>query len=129
MTISDTNLKTVRAYNIRQSFQDIYNAETEEEFTAYLKKWYFWVTYSRLKPIIESTRTIKKHWNGTINWFRSKINNGILEGLNSVIQAAKAKARGYRIFKNYRNLSQLCKALTQSCGAGKQHVSTHQKGF
>ncbi|MBU1744460.1 MAG: transposase [Proteobacteria bacterium] len=28
------------------------------------------------------------------------INNGILEGINSLIQAAKAKARGYRITKN-----------------------------
>ena len=102
LTISNMNLKTARAYNIRQSFQDIYNAETEEEFTAYLKRWYFWATHSRLKPIIESARTIKKHWNGIINWFTSRINNGILEGLNSVIQAAKAKARGYRTFKNYR---------------------------
>lgn len=103
LTISNMNLKTIRAYNIRQSFQDIYNAETEEEFTAYLKKWYFWATHSRLKPtIVESARTIKKHWGGIINWFKSRINNGILEGLNSVIQAAKAKARGYRTFKNYR---------------------------
>jgi transposase len=29
------------------------------------------------------------------------INNGILEGLNSPIQAAKAKARGYRTFENF----------------------------
>jgi len=102
LTISNMNLKTARAYNIRQSFQDIYNTETEEEFIIYLKKWYFWATHSRLKPIVESARTIKKHWHGIINWFKSKINNGILEGLNSVIQAAKAKARGYRTFKNYR---------------------------
>jgi len=32
----------------------------------------------------------------------SKINNGILEGLNSMVQAAKAKARGYRTFKNLK---------------------------
>ncbi len=28
----------------------------------------------------------------------NKINNGILEGLNSVIQVAKSKAREYKIF-------------------------------
>jgi hypothetical protein len=30
-----------------------------------------------------------------VTWKLSSINNGILEGLNSVIQAAKRKARGY----------------------------------
>ncbi len=29
-------------------------------------------------------------------------NYGILEGLNSVIQAAKSKAKGYRALKNYK---------------------------
>ncbi|WP_459919109.1 transposase, partial [Desulfocicer niacini] len=29
------------------------------------------------------------------------INNGILEGINSLIRAAKAKARGYRSSRNY----------------------------
>jgi transposase len=39
---------------------------------------------------------------GDFKWKLSSINNGILEGLNSVIQAAKRKARGYgkKHFKN-----------------------------
>ncbi len=36
--------------------------------------------------------TIKRHWEGVVKWFDSKINNGILEGLNSLIQVAKEKA-------------------------------------
>ena len=40
--------------------------------------------------------TIKRHWNGVICWFTFKINNGILEGINSLIKVAKARARGYR---------------------------------
>ena len=39
--------------------------------------------------------TVRRHWDGVIRWQKSKINNGILEGLNSVLQAAKRKARGY----------------------------------
>jgi transposase len=39
---------------------------------------------------------IKVHWDGILNQFKSKINNGVLEGINSLIQAAKAGARGYR---------------------------------
>jgi len=102
LNISNMNSKTMRAYNIRQSFQEIYQASTKEEFITYLKKWYYWATHSRLNPIIKAAKTIKRHWDGVLQWYESKINNGILEGLNSVIQATKAKARGYRTFKNYK---------------------------
>ena len=43
---------------------------------------------------------VKSHLNGVLRWFTSKINNGILEGINSLIQAAKARARGYRTKRN-----------------------------
>lgn len=102
LTMSNMNIKTMRAYNIKQSFQDIYQAHTQEEFLEYLNKWYYWATHSRLEPIIKVARTIKRHWDGIVKWHESKINNGILEGLNSVIQAAKSKARGYKTFKNYK---------------------------
>ncbi|MEA3452215.1 MAG: ISL3 family transposase [Bacteroidota bacterium] len=102
LTISNMNIKTLKAYNIRQSFQEIYQAKTEDEFVTYLNKWYYWATHSRLDPIIKAAKTIKRHWDGVVQWYRSKVNNGILEGLNSVIQAAKSKARGYKTFKNYK---------------------------
>jgi transposase len=98
------NLKTVRAYNIRKAFQDIYTAQSEDEFVTYLNKWYFWATHSQLEPIKKVASMIKKHWDGIVSWYTNKINNGILEGLNSVIQAAKSKARGYKTFKNYKNI-------------------------
>jgi len=103
-TMSNMNLKTVRAYNIRKSFQDIYTAESQDEFITYLNKWYYWATHSQLDPIKDVATMIKKHWDGIVSWYTNKINNGILEGLNSVIQAAKSKARGYKTFKNYKNI-------------------------
>jgi transposase len=102
LTMSNMNLKTLRAYNIRQSFQDIYQANTQDEFITYLNKWYFWATHCQLEPIVKAAKTVKRHWDGIVKWFESKINNGILEGLNSVIQATKSKARGYKTFKNYK---------------------------
>ena len=35
-----------------------------------------------------------------LRWFVSGITNGLLEGLNSLVQVAKAKAHGYRSFRN-----------------------------
>jgi transposase len=95
ISLNKLNLKTVRAYHIKLAFQDIFNMPADVA-SGILKKWYFWATHSRLQPMIQAARTIKNHWNGVLRWFESRINNGILEGLNSLIQAAKSKARGYR---------------------------------
>ena len=55
---------------------------------------------SRLAPVVAFARTVRRHWDGVLNWFQSRISNGLLEGINSLIQAANAKARGYRTTRN-----------------------------
>jgi transposase len=94
------HLKTARAYRIRLAFQEFYDQPSTAAGTAFLKRWYFWATHSRLPPIIDAAHTVKRHWDGILRWFHSKIANGLIEGINSLVQAAKAKARGYRSIRN-----------------------------
>ena len=61
-------------------------------------------THSRIQPIIDVARTIRAHQDGILRWFTSQISNGILEGINSLVQAAKAKARGYRSNRNFASI-------------------------
>jgi transposase len=98
------NLKTIRAYHVRENFQEIYKEETREDFKTALKKWYFWATHSRIEEIKQMAKTIKHHWDGILRWYDSKINNGILEGLNSLVQAARTKARGYKTIKTFKTM-------------------------
>jgi len=51
---------------------------------------------SNVERIVRLAKTIKEHWQGILSYFESRLTNGFLEGINSLIQAAKAKARGYR---------------------------------
>ena len=95
------HLKTARAYHIRLAFQELYD-QPSEAAASYLKKWYFWATHSRLEPVIDAAHTVKRHWDGILRWFNSKIANGLIEGINSLVQAAKAKARGYRSTRNLK---------------------------
>ena len=94
------HLKTARAYQIRLAFQELYDQPSPEAAAGFLKKWYFWAAHSRLPPIIDAARTVKRHWHGILRWFDSRIANGLIEGINSLVQAAKAKARGYRSIRN-----------------------------
>jgi transposase len=97
------HLKTTRAYQIRLVFQDLY-AQSPDVAELFLKRWYFWATHSRIQPIIDVAKTIRRHQDGILRWFTSRINNGILEGINSLVQAAKAKARGYRSTRNFATI-------------------------
>jgi len=99
--LSQLNLKTARAYQIKTNFQEFYTMPDRATGEAYLKRWYFWATHSRIEAMIKAAKTIKRHWEGVLNWFDSHLTNALLEGMNSLIQAAKSRARGYRSHRNF----------------------------
>lgn len=101
-SMSILNLKTGRAYRIKLALQNIYrHADNLDEATTMLRSWYSWAVRSRLDPIREFARTVKNHWSGILNYFDSRLTNGILEGTNSIVQTARARARGYRNVNNF----------------------------
>jgi transposase len=60
-----------------------------------------------LQPIKQVALTIMRHRDGILRWFNSRIANGLIEGINSLNQAAKAKARGYRSTRNLKAVTYL----------------------
>jgi len=98
--LSRQNLKTVRAYHIKTNFQELWD-QPAQAAECFLKEWYFWATHSRLEPMIDAARTIKRHWDGVLRWFHTQLNNGILEGIAGLVQAVRARARGYRNIDNF----------------------------
>jgi transposase len=98
--LSKQNLKTVRAYNLRMSLREFWD-QRKEDAEMYLERWYRWALRSRLKPMVELARTIKRHWDGILHYATSRLNSGVVEGINSKIQLARTRARGYRSVRNY----------------------------
>jgi transposase len=119
------HLKTARAYRIRLGFQELYEQDTPEQAALFLKRWYFWATHSRLPPMIDAAYTIGRHRDGILRWFDSKIANGLIEGINSLVQAAKAKARGYRSIRNLKAMVYLVAGKTGSQTTRPKDVSIH----
>lgn len=95
LKLANLNLQAMEALRMRETFQQIYHAETGATFAKLLQEWLDWVLNCGLAPMQKAAQTVQHHLSGIQNWMRSRINNGILEGLNSIIQAAKRKARGY----------------------------------
>ena len=96
LTRPSMQLKTTRAARWRDDFNGLYEQSTREEAEAYLRRWCYGAKRSRLGPIKEFVALVEAHWDGIIAWQQSRLSNGLLEGTNSLVQAAKRRARGYR---------------------------------
>ena len=106
-SLSKTNLKTARAYHLRLAFQDIYKERSRAWAEVFFDKWHSWARRCRLEPMKAVAATMMRHRDGILAWFDSGIANGLIEGINSLVQAAKAKARGYRTTRNLKAITYL----------------------
>jgi transposase len=94
-------LQTVRAYTLAQQFDSFYEIQDPDTAQEFLRRWIIEARGSELEPVARFCDMLEDHWLGVIRWHHSRISNGLLEGLNSLIQAAKRRARGYRSNRNF----------------------------
>ena len=94
--IATQNLESTEAYLHKLNLQNVYFADTRQEAEVLLTEWFKMASSSGLTLIKKMAATVKEHWNGILSHFDSDLTTGFLEGINSLIQAAKARARGYR---------------------------------
>lgn len=98
------DLKTVRAYHLKLALARFWDMADPAEAVAYLKRWYFWATHSRLQPVIQAARTIKRYWKGIISFLETRVTNGMVEGLNSKIKTAMKRAYGFKHVRYLRTI-------------------------
>ncbi len=96
--------KLGEGYRLVQMFKDFWDLENNDEAQGYLAFWCDIAIESGIQPFIKVVKMIKAHWAGIVNYIENRINNGILEGINSKIQLAKKRARGYRNIDNFINM-------------------------
>jgi transposase len=95
-----SNLLTAEAYRMKLTLQDFYEQPNHLAASRFLEEWCEMAVDSGLEPFAKFAQTLRDHAAGVLRWFVKGLTNGILEGINSLIQAAKAKARGYRTTRN-----------------------------
>lgn len=102
------NLKTHRAFRIKEALREIFRSAPDRATAEpLLNQWYRWARRCRLEPIKRVAKTLKDHWDGILNAFDSRFTNGRVEAINALIQAAKAKARGYGTVKHLITIAYL----------------------
>ena len=100
--LKDKGLKVGRAWALKELFSSLWEYRYEKPARNFFKKWYWWATHARLKPIAEVAKRLKRHLENILTYLRHRITNAVAEGLNSKIQQIKSVARGFRNFENFR---------------------------
>lgn len=93
-----------KAYRLKVLFNDLWEMPNKEAATTFLTHWCDEVEEAKIPAFMAFARMVKSHWSGIIHFVESRITNGILEGLNSKVQLAKRRARGYRNTGNFINM-------------------------
>ena len=95
-------LKVGRAWSIKELFSEFWTYTYKGSAKKFFDQWFWWATHSRLKPMVQVAKILKRHLGNILTYLQHRITNAMTEGFNSKIQSIKANARGYRNFANYR---------------------------
>jgi transposase len=100
--LRNSDLKTARAWAIKEDLRWLWDYVRRAWAEKHWQRWYFWATHSRLQPVVEVAKMIKRHLSGVMAFFSHRITSATAEGLNSRIQAIRVAARGYRNREHFK---------------------------
>jgi transposase len=90
------NLRTVRAYLLKEAFQQLWDYNSATWAGKFLDEWCRQVMRSRIEPMKKIARSLREHRELILNYFRAQklLSSGVVEGLNN-----KAKGHHEKILR------------------------------
>ena len=108
------NLRSVRAYLLREDFQRFWEYTSPAWAAKFLDQWCSRTMRSQLEPMKTVARTLRNHRELILNWFRAQgaISAGSVEGMNNKVKLTTRKSYGFRTYEAieialYHNLGRL----------------------
>jgi transposase len=95
------NLRCNRAYLLKEIFREFWDYSRKGWARRFLKKWFWWATHSRLKPMRDFAWMLRRHEQDILNYFDEPISNGAVEGMNNKAKVVSHRCYGFRTANNY----------------------------
>ena len=116
------NLKTVRAYILKEAFQQLWDYNSPTWAAKFLDQWCSQVMRSQIEPMKKIARSMRQHRELILNYFRAQklFSSGVVEGLNNKAKVTMRRSYGFRTFRV------LELALYHSLGKLPEPESTHE---
>lgn len=99
--LRDADLKTAKAWALKETAMGLYLYKGEEAAREFFRRWYGWAVRTRLKPMVEVAKMLKRRIKHVLSYVRLQVTNAKSEAINAKIQWVKYTARGYRSMRNF----------------------------
>ena len=95
------NLQTVRAYLLKEDFQQFWEYNSPTWAGMFLDFWCRQTMRSRIEPMKKIARMLRTHRELLLNYFKAKkeFSSGIVEGFNNKAKVTMRKSYGFRTFR------------------------------
>lgn len=100
--LRESTLKTARAWAIKETAMQLWDYKYVGAARTFFGRWYWWATHSRLEPIIEKARMMRRYLENILTYLKHRITNAVTEGLNAKIQWIRYCSRGFRNRENFK---------------------------
>ncbi len=114
-SLSQRNLLTAKAYQMRLTLAELWEHTSISRARRHLRSWCAWVRRATKPPkdpadtwVLQRMRhvaqSVREHEDGILRYVASRLTSGVIEGVNSLAQAARARARGYRNAETFKTM-------------------------
>lgn len=94
--LRESTLKTARAWAIKEEAMQLWHYGTRTWAHKAWRRWHDWAIRSRLEPVKQVAKMIRRHVHGIVNAVVLNATNALAESINSRIQTVKRMACGFR---------------------------------
>ena len=95
-TLQKGNRRIHRAWILKDEFEHFWEYNAPWAAERFLKRWTTTALKSRLEPIRDFVKMLRKQMHRIITFAESKLTNAMAEGLNRIIRIVKNRASGFR---------------------------------
>jgi len=103
-TLRKGNRRIHRAWVLKDEFEHFWDYKASWAAERFLKNWMTTALKSRLDPIRNFVKMLKKHSHRILSFIEARITNATAEGLNRVIKIVKNRASGFRSLKTFTGM-------------------------
>jgi transposase len=100
--VFDVNVPLFIGHSLKEQFRLFWDQPTVESASGFLVRWLWDVFESGLEPLIKVGRTLLTHAKGLTYYFKHKISNGKIEGINNKIKTMSRQAYGFRDMEYFK---------------------------
>jgi len=108
MLLEDESKDTVKAYNLIQSFRELFTYKRPSAAGRFLTSWIQLCKTSKIPEMMAAAETVLNHIEGILQHIRTQKTNALLEGLNSKLRVLTKRAFGFKSFDYLKTTIFMC---------------------